>query len=281
MSIVLPDPLGIPDLVFVPQNETSFLKAVEEAANERQKRLLVVDIKKSVASIRHKLNIVMYQTALICKINTQDFQDFKSFADNNQHPSKKSHVEYKGCSYDMEDLQHYRFIVGFFVETFAAASFSLLDVCGRLLNDLYALGRKETETSFKVAYKDLIKEKNKQNNPDAVFQFITKYYLAKQVDDRSSDMPAWLPPLEEIRHRTTHRPITDVCVIRSYSSLYPEIDGSETAFFLNRDLFASSSGEVLLRDFVQQAFRGMQEFVEELYDLLRQSVEQNGSLELS
>ncbi len=281
MTNVLPPPLDIPDLVLVPQNETSFLKAVEDAANDRQKRLLVVDVKKSVASIRHKLNIVMYQAALICKVNSQDFQDFKSLADNNQRPSKKSHVDYKGCSYDMEDLHHYRLLVGFFIETFAAANFSLLDVCGRLLNDLYNLGRPATETSFKLAYKDLLEKKGKKNNPDAIFQLITKYYLARQVANRSPDMPVWLSPLEEVRHRTTHRPITDVCVIRSNSSLYPEIHDSEAAFFLNRDLFASPGGEVLLNDFVRQVFQGMQEFVEEFYELLRQAIEQYNSLELS
>lgn len=279
MTFVLPAPLDTPALIFVPQSEEALLREIRRVANPGQQRRDLVDIEKSIASIQHKLSIAMYQAALICKVNTQDFQDFRSFADNNQRPSKKSHVDYKGCSYDMEDLHHYRLIVGFFIETFAAANFSLFDVCGRLLNDLYSLGRTESKTSFKRAFEDLRDKKNKQNHPDAIFLFITKYSLDK--NNLSPDMPVWLPPLEEIRHRTTHRPITDVCVIRSNSSLYPEIHGSEAAFFLNRDLFASSSGEVLLSDFVQQAFQGMQGFVEELYELLRQAIEQQGTLTLS
>jgi len=278
MTFVLPPPLNIPDLVLTPQNELSFLQALELAANDGQKRSLVIDINQSVASIRHKLNIIMYQAALIYKMNTQEFLEFKISADKHQQPSAKSHVDYKGCSYDMEDLYHYRLMLVFFIETFAAANFSLLDVCGRLLNDLYDLGKPATDTSFKVAYRDL--KGKRGNDPNAVFQFIFRYYLARNAADRSVDMPFWLSPLEEIRHRTTHRPITDVCDARFISSLYPEIHGSEIAFFLNSNLFTPSNNHALLRDFVHQAFQGMQGFVEELYALLLQAVVQEGSLPL-
>lgn len=257
-----------------PVNEAGLVAAIERVANSRQRSLLVVDLKRSIASARHKLNIVMYQAALICEVNTDDFQRLKVAADEGQLPSNPSHIEYKGCSYDLQDFYHYRLLLSFFLESFAAANFSLLDVIGRLLNDLYDLGRQADRTSYKRAVDDILQRRSGSSDP--VLQLLSRYYV--RLNDPS--MPTWMPPLEEMRHRTTHRPITDICFVHSQSTLYPEIDGSTAAFYLNRDLF-SSADDVLLCKFVEEVFEGIQLFVEELYDLLRQTADAQGSLPLS
>lgn len=274
---VSPRLLTDPTLVIEPTNEKDFITTLDSVANPRQKTLLVEDIKQSVISARHKLNIVMYQAALLSEINTDDFHRLKVAADENRLPMSTSHVEYKGCSYDLRDFYHYRLMLSFFVESFAAANFSLFDVIGRLVNDLYSLGK--TRTSYKGAVEDL--KKRKGSNPDAVMQLLHRHHAG--LND--PHMPTWLLPLEELRNRTTHRLITDICYIRSEMPLYPESAKSAAAFYLNRNLFSTPSGsaptDVLLSQFAEQVFIDIQSFIEELYDLLRQAIVHQGSLPLS
>jgi Cthe_2314-like HEPN len=224
----------------------------------------------------------MYQTALICRINPDDFTEFEKMALIPQKPLRSSRLEYKGCSYDIENIEHYRLFMTLFVESFSATNLSLLDVCGYLINNLYNLGKNEDKTSFHTAFQDL--HILKQNNPDAVYNLLS-YYISK-IDQNGPPNPnvvPWFQPLKLIRNRTTHRPITDVCDVHtSYRrSLHAEPRSQETEFILNRDLFPTNPQDVKLRDFVQEVFEGMQEFVEDLYDYLKQAVIVAGSLPLS
>jgi hypothetical protein len=62
--------------------------------------------------------------------------------------------------------------------------------------------------------------------------------------------------------------------------LYPELERTKGSFYLNPDLFAPPRDELLCK-FAKEVFEGVQYFVEELYDLLRQAIEAHGSLQLS
>ncbi len=279
MSPIIPRPFDHPDLLLTPENESIFERSIESFANPAQlRRGLVVDLKKSTATIRHKINVLIYEAALICLINPQDFQDFKTFSDIPQIPPRESKVDYKGWTYNLRDFYHYRLAVSLFVETLAASAFSLFDVFGRLINDLYDLGMNAEATSFKKAHNELTKRRG--NNSDVVVQYLDNYRLPKQGQALQPNTPSWLPPLEEIRHRTTHRPITDICVVRSQTSMYPEIEPAATTFFLAADLFSSAT-EFPLCDFVREVSDGVQIFVGELYDLLRYEVERQQQLPLS
>jgi HEPN superfamily protein len=217
----------------------------------------------------------MYQTALICRIKPDDFDEFERLEKATQKPPRMSLTEYKGCSYSLEDIHHYRLMMTLFVETFAATGFSLLDVCGYLLNNLFDLGRTPDDANFRKAYRDL--QLRKQNDPDAVFNLLSNYIL-----DNASPVP-WLRPLKGIRNRTTHRLITDVCDVQTIyrRGLHDEVHVQTTEFVLNRDLFPANAPDKKLRDFAQEVFEGMQEFVEDLYDYLKQAVIAAGSLPLS
>lgn len=254
------------DLVLVPQNEAAFIQEVKNVANPRQMQSSVIDIEKCITSIRHKLSVVMYQGAIICRVNPNDFSEFERLANLKQRPTQPSNAIYKGCSYAMEDLEHYRLMVTFFIETFAATNFSLFDVCGYLLNNLYDLGLTAERTSFHKAC-ELLKAK-KSGAVDPVLTFLQTY-------DLSHATPApWLKPLKGIRNRTTHRPITDICdvVISRRTGFYGEFNEQSTVFFLNKDLFPPAAPSVKLADFAEQVFNGIQEFVENLYQHLQQAV---------
>lgn len=198
------------DIVLVPLNENVLLTEIRNVANPRQQRTLVPSIEKSIKSVSHKLSVAMYQAALICDIKPDDFEEFERLEVLGQRPLQQSPAEYKGCVYNIEDIHHYRLLITLFVETFAAANFSLLDVIGHLINSLYDLGKTEEKTSFHIAFEEL--HKRKKSNPDAVYNLLSNYRL--KIDSNGPDNPnvvSWFNPLRKIRNRTTHQLITDVC----------------------------------------------------------------------
>jgi hypothetical protein len=274
MSFVLPHPLDMPDLVLTPQNEEQLLRVIDAVANPRQRSGVVVDINKSVNSVRHKLSIAMYQTALICNVRADDYLFFEDCKKKKKKPRKFSRISYKGCDYSMRDLDHYRLLVMFFIETFSAACFSLLDVCGYLLNNLYDLGLTAKETSFHKSKQEIQKKKA---TTDPVIAFLSLYDLGAV-----SPVP-WLKPLKEMRNRTTHRPITDVCDVTTWrrGDLLDENTQITSELYLNKNLFSPADPDRKLCDFVQESFQGLIDFVEELYRILIQEVQDQGSLPLS
>ena len=119
--------LDCQETVLVPQRESDLRQAVTTAANPSQRRILVIKIEESLASIRHKLTVVMYQTALVCELRPGDFASFLEAEKLAIVPPQATMADYKGCSFTMNEVSEYRLFLTFFIETFAATSFSLFD----------------------------------------------------------------------------------------------------------------------------------------------------------
>jgi hypothetical protein len=158
-----------------------------------------------------------------------------------------------------------------FLETFAATAFSLLDVTAHLLRDLYQIPNLTPEnTAFS---KILPAMQSKMIHP-----FLIQYAPGNPTS------VYWIKPLKEIRNRTTHRPITDVCEAESRrrNSVFRSMPEVKGFFYLDPTIFGGV--DILLTDFVTQVYDGLEEFVEDLYDHLRQAIIQTnmtkGSLPL-
>lgn len=263
------------DTVIIPTNAKPLLKAVSQVATSRQKRTLVREVEKSMVSIEHKLNIVRYNAGLIQNMNEEDYLRFRHrhlYPPDIDVPPATANFKDR-CLFTMTDIKEYRLFFTFFVETFAASAFSLLDVCAYLLKDLYYLQFVDGSGNPRnVSFVNAMKEPKIRNN-NALYRFLSKY---RPKQTHSVD---WIEPLKNIRNTTTHSPITDVCRLPPDSddgNLYtPVVVGD---FLLYDSFFQPPVSEPKLKEFVEKCFDGLEEFVEELYDQLRQEVEKHGFL---
>lgn len=254
------------DTVLIPTNAEPFLVAVKHVATDRQSRTLVVDLEKSVISIEHKLNIARYTAGLIQDMNEEDFLRFRyHYLLNGTHTTDAS---YKGrCLFTMTDWKEYLLFLTFFLEAFAAAAFSLFDVFGHLMNDLYSLQLSDRDASFHnvVNHSRIL--------GSSIYAFLSSY-----VPREPAALP-WITPLKDVRNVSTHRSITDIC-------RFPSDDGNlfnpprRPDFVMDRGFFQNQGGDKHLKEFVEECFDGLEEFVEDIYDRLRQEVENNGFLPL-
>lgn len=264
-----------PDHILIPANEADLLVAIEAITNRRQ----YLNIRKSILSIQHKLSVAMYQAALVYRLNPNHFKLFEMFRDPTSRDIKSSDISYKICAYSMEDIDEYLLALAFFIETFAATIFSLLDVSGSLINQLYMLNINEDDVSFHIALLQLQKQARIAPSDD-VFRLLCSYSLSSRVSGYTSIIPlrniTWLKPIKEIRNRTTHRPITDVCDFVSRGDVHSvhlrEIP--QTEFFLNQNVYPDKK----LREFAKEVFDGIEEFVEDLYFYLKEAVQRSNSL---
>lgn len=263
------------DTVLIPTNAEPFLVAVKHVATDRQSRTLVVELEKSVISIEHKLNIVRYNAGLIQNMNEGDYLRFRHRhlypPDINVPPATANFKD--RCQFTMTDIKEYRLFFTFFVETFAASAFSLLDVCAYLLKDLYYLQFVDRSGNPRnVSFVNAMKEPKIRNN-NTLYKFLSQY---RPKHTHSVD---WIEPLKNIRNTTTHSPITDVCRLPPDSddgNLYkPDVVGD---FLLYDTFFQPPVSEPKLKEFVEKCFDGLEKFVEELYDQLRQEVKKHGFL---
>ncbi len=264
-----------PDHILIPANEADLLVAIEAITNRRQ----YLNIRKSILSIQHKLNVAMYQAALVCRLNPNDFTLFERFRDPASRDVKSSDISYKICTYSMSDVDEYLLALAFFIETFAATIFSLFDVSGSLINQLYKLNINEDDVSFHKALLQLQQQGSIAPNDD-VFRLLCSYSPSSRVTGYTSTIPlyniTWMGPIREIRNRTTHRPITDVCDFTLRGDVHSVHSGDvpKTEFFLNENLYPGKK----LCDFVREVFDGIEEFVEDLYFYLRGAVQRSTSL---
>lgn len=261
--------LDCQETVLVPQMEPDLRQAVTTAANPSQRRILVAKVEESLASIRHKLTVVMYQTALVCELKPDDFANFVEAEKLSILPPQATVATYKGCSFTINEVSEYRLFLTLFIETFAATSFSLFDVCGHLLNDLYDLQIAPDKTSFYDVYQKL--KKRNYSKDSQISRLLSQYDL------NDSHCVDWFKPLKEIRNRTTHRPITGICDFSRRGPIYATVSDSHE-FLLNREIYPSGSPDVRLCDFAQQVFDGLQDFVETFYEELIAIVQDTGSL---
>lgn len=260
--------LNCTDTVLFPQNEDALLKEIRKVVPKNlQRRIIDESIEKILISLRHKLTVAMYQAALLCKLDPNDFTRFK-IPDEKQH-SEGSYTIYKRCLYEMRDIDEYRFILSFLIETFAATAFSLFDVAGHLLNNLYGLGQNSDQISFHGIQAQL------QNS--SLHSFLSCYTIGN-----THSVP-WIDTLKKIRNHTTHRPIVDVCDFKKEerADIYAKHSHELETIFLLNDSLVSSGNPIEFCDFVKEVFDGLEEFVEELYDQLRIAVHNTGGLPVS
>jgi len=264
------------DRILIPVNEAYLLSVIKAVTSERE----YVSICKSIISIRQKLNVAMYQAALIYKLNPNHFTLFHVFRDQNMREVKFSEINYKICSYSMGDVNEYLLALAFFIDTFAATIFSLFDVSGSLINQLYKLNIKEDEASFHKALSEIQLQGCIDSN-DSVFRLLCSYTLSQKEPAYRSTTPlytiTWLKPIKSIRNRTTHRPITEICDFESRGDIHSINSGDvlQTEFFLNEKIY---SNKKKLSDFVKEVFDGIEEYVEDLYFYLREAVQRSTTL---
>ena len=256
-----------------------FWVAVENKTSGRSGRRLHGDIKKSVDSIQHKLNIVRYNAGLIQDMTEKDYLRFA-----NRHLYSEAELKnidatamYQNrCMFLMQDDAEYRMFLMLFVESFAAASFSLLEVCAYLLKDIYSLPfLTSSGKNIRVSYKNALQESKLKLTSPTLYSFLLQF-KAKETNNVS-----WIDPLEEVRHRTTHRPITDVCRLPTQSgdgNLYYDLP-TINDFLLNDDIFSGTTDEKL-KVFVEVCFDGIEQFVEELYARLTSEIQSSPNLSL-
>jgi len=264
-----------PDRILIPMHQSTLLDAIKNITTKRQ----FMDVHKSILSIQHKLNIAMYQAALICQLKPEDFKSFEGYRDAAKRVEHLSKIDYKICSYTMGDSDEYLLILSFLIETLASTVFSLLDVCGSLINQLYMLNIKEKEVSFYVAMQQIQKQGTIDTN-DVVYRLLYSYYSTPDQTDYASKALkeiTWVKPMKEIRNRTTHRPITDVCDFDERRDIYAGIhqEPSRPEFFINDTIIYPNKK---LCNFAKEVFDGVEEFVEDFYASLEEAVQRSDHL---
>lgn len=261
--------LGGGDSIIVPDGAESLLVSIKSVANNRQNRVLVPAVEKSVTSIEHKLNIACYNAGLILDMKEEDFLRFRyhiMVADVRDVQSVD--VSYKNrCLFTLTELKEYLLFLTFFLETFAAASFSLFDVCGHLLNELYGLQLNVSDASF---FKVVNEHRIKASGLDS---FLSSYTPGE------ANIKDWITPLKKVRNVSTHRSITDIC-------RFPPDDGNlynppkRPDFLMHDTLFPKFADDKHLKEFVEECFDGLEEFTVNLFRELRLETERHNSLPL-
>lgn len=270
------------ETILVPQNESLFLNSVKAAANPRQIQSTIFDVEKAVISIQHKLNVAMYQAALICELNADHFTLFQ----NNENLNTTDHTDvlYKICLFCIDNIDEYKLVLTLFIETFAAMIFSLFDVSGSLINILYDLQLAEKEVSLQKVIEVINKTTGSIKPSDVVAKLLYSYSSYSEIDAKYTSKALreikWVKSMREIRNRTTHRSIFDVCdaqLIRREDIFARANSGQSrqtTVFLLNQDLWPDKK----LCEFVEEVFNDLEQFVEDFYYDLVQAVQNSGSL---
>jgi hypothetical protein len=242
---------------------TPFLNAVRDyALNPRQQERIM----SSVYSMDHKLNVIRYNTALIQELEAEDFEKHREQRFNpNELPRIATYQQ--RCEFRIHDFDDYLLFLTLFLESFTAASFSLLDVCGFLLNDIYDLQIIEDKMSYVKAVEEL---ENRKGSTDPLYQFLMQYRPGNENSVK------WIKPLKQIRNAMTHRNITDVCKhVKQSRWWFPP-----THELHLDDSFFNQGQNVVVKQFAQECFEGLEEFVTELYKRLRIALETDQQIPL-
>lgn len=250
---------------------TSFLSTVELYANSRQKPV----IENSVRSLDHKLNVVRYNAGLIQEMNAEDFKKHRDKLFSDMDLPRMVQYQQR-CAFKVHDYDDYVLFLTFFLEAMTAASFSLFDVCGHLLKEMYNLSLPRTEPTpsgrrrdIKISYINVVHDL--ETRSPALFAFLRRYL----PDD--PNMVSWIKPLKRIRNATTHEQITRICRYVEDSSLHFHPDVQELR--LNQHFFDPPQ-EVALKIFAEECFNELEDFVTELYEKLRQTLDTDKSIPL-
>lgn len=247
------------------QNRKPFLDNLKQHVPERK----VKPLEPYIYSIDHKLNVARYSAGLIRAMRPEDYGRLSLTLSIGC-----TTVEYpQRCVYYVNDLDQYELSLLFFIESFAAAAFSLFDSCGHLLVGIYNLSLpRETQSDPKKSGStktikleaNFINAFNDLNGLGAMkmYQFLHKYQPGH------SESLLWVGPLKKLRNHTTHAEVTDIV------ELATSIPLQSHAIRLRRErLEPFDAGlDIELNKFVEKCFDGLEEFVEQLYDKVHRQV---------
>lgn len=260
--------LNAPDTIVQLAAANDFWAAVDSVTDRRVDRNIRRDILASFKSLNHKLNAIRYNAALIQTLSEDDYADF--IHPPHQGYASNSNVQFQHlCTLEMHNRYEYHFILTSLVENLSAAAFSLFDVSAHLLNDVFDL-----QIPGKINYKKAL-----QNSALQGYATLHDYLLRHCATPYSPMTPSpnlvnWVGPLEQVRHRMTHRQITDI--------LRSDNDGNLTMpdnnrFLVNENFFPSSQAENL-KTFAERCYVGLVEFVTKLYEQLIDKINNAGTV---
>ena len=238
-------------LVLMPRR--LFLESLQKHIDPRKLR----PIEPYVFSIDHKLNVARYNAGLIQSLHPRDYDKHYLKKDYKVKASRiRTKVEYsKRCVYYAYDWDQYALGALTFVESFAAAAFSLFDSSGYLLKEMYNLPISPEAVNFFEAT-----EKIKGGNPH-MYSFLANYRL----DDLACH--PWFKTLKELRNHTTHAQVTDILKLET-----PMPPHSQEIRLNGKSIKAKD--DPILREFVEECFLGLEEYVDQLYLNLARQVEE-------
>jgi hypothetical protein len=126
--------LGSNQTIIIPDQARPFLSKVKDKTTDRVR---LRKIEAEVNSIQHKLNVIRYHAGLIQTLSEKDYGEFLY---REQESDKLSYADYQDrCVFTMGNKHEFALFVTLFIETLAAGSFSLFDICAHLLTDIFDL----------------------------------------------------------------------------------------------------------------------------------------------
>lgn len=248
--------LDTPHPIIYVESAQDFWNEVKQHTHERHDRDLRRNIRATIESVRHKLNIVRYSAGLIQTLSEDDYAELMiPLFPGVTHISR---AQYQNrCTFEMHNQNEYRLFLTLFVENFSAASFSLFDVCGYLIRYMFRQPTNGTRINYWNSI-DLI-----QGYP-SLHSFLCQYKTTYQGVSPPNQV-SWIDPLNELRNQLTHRPITDIFHENRSQTVYnPTIE----SFLLNRAIFGNHQQDEELKAFVKTCFDGLEDFVSQLYEYL-------------
>lgn len=261
--------------IIIPDQVSPFLSTVRDKTADRA---LLKKIEREVNSIQHKLNVIRYQAGLIQTLSENDYGEF-IFRDYDSN--RDSCVEYQDrCLFLMSNKHEYALFLTLFIETLSAGSFSLFDVCAHLLTDIFDLRLPRSTSSgngiVDVSYKNVLQESKLQIDFPNLYDFLHRYRATSRSGNASPDQVPWIDPLEAIRHKITHKPITDIIKWKADAGVYSSEEIAN--FFIHDDFFTNQSNGDELKSFAEKCFDGIEKFVDELFQKLIVEIDNNGSV---
>jgi len=219
-------------------------------------------IEPYIYSIDQKLNATRYSAGLLRSVQPDDYGKHYNSSVSGGHSSQ---TEYVGrCVYYAKDWEQYALSLLFFIDTFSAAAFSLFDNSGHLIKELYNLPITPDRVNFYEVTNEI-----KTKSPNFYTKFFAQYRL-----DEASMCKDWFKFLKKLRNHMTHVEVTDIVRLDTPMRPHPQ------EIFLRKDPI-SSPNDLVLKQFVEDCFNGLEEYVEQLYDKLAQQAENENSLPLT
>lgn len=220
-------------------------------------------IEPYIFSIDHKLNVARYSAGLVRAARPDDYGlHYNASTLGNKYSSQ---IEYPGrCIYYANDWEQYALSLLFFIDSFAAAAFSLYDSSGQLLKEIYNLPLKPEKTNFFLATEEM-----KTKSP----QFYSNFFALYRTDETSL-CKDWFKLLKKLRNHMTHSEVTDIVHLET-----PTLPHHQE-IVLKKDSVGSSD-DLVLKQFIEDCFYGLEEYVEQLYEKLAQQVENEKALPLT